>query len=331
MRDSKKKYESVMRCMMFFSVLAVLFFAVSVKTEGALLKNDRLVPVRNKNIYRIRREPANSIDVIVLGDSLSYSAISPMLLWKEHGFTTYVCGQSGQKILETENMLKTVLENQKPKLVILETDVMFRGLTGLKSINESIEELLNYYIPVFRGHDAWKSLVMDKEYAEKNYKGFAFRCTVQPYEKGDYMVSTEEKEELSDTVLTHMDTIISLCREHGAELLLVATPSPLNYNYARHNSLAAYAEEHQLSFVDMNLKLKETGINWKTDSLDKGDHLNLSGAEKVSRYLGRYIAKEYGLPDHRGKTRYRNWEDEAADYENNARKHMKEMADLKKN
>ena len=166
MRDSKKKYESVMRCMMFFSVLAVLFFAVSVKTEGALLKNDRLVPVRNKNIYRIRREPANSIDVIVLGDSLSYSAISPMLLWKEHGFTTYVCGQSGQKILETENMLKTVLENQKPKLVILETDVMFRGLTGLKSINESIEELLNYYIPVFRGHDAWKSLVMDKEYAD---------------------------------------------------------------------------------------------------------------------------------------------------------------------
>ena len=330
MRDSKKKRESVIRCLMFFFILSVLFFTVSVKTEGVLLKNDRLVPVRNKNIYRIRREPANSIDVIVLGDSLSYSAVSPMVLWREHGFTTYVCGQSGQKILETENMLKTALENQKPKLIILETDVMFHGSTGMKSVNESIEELLNYYIPVFRGHDSWKTLVTDKEYVENNYKGFAFRCTVQPYEKGDYMKKTEQKEELSDTVLTHMDTIISLCREHGAELLLVATPSPLNYNYERHNSLAAYAEEHQLSFVDMNLKLEEIGMNWKTDSLDKGDHLNLSGAEKVSLYLGKYIAKEYDLPDHRGKSRYRDWTDESANYESSAKKYMEGMDVLSK-
>lgn len=319
------KNKQIVKCLVFFCILASLFLGISVKTEGVLLKNDRLVPVRNKNIYRIRREPVNSIDVIVLGDSLSYSAVSPMLLWEKHGFTTYVCGQTGQKILETENMLKTVFENQKPKLIILETDVMFRGLTGMKSINEFAEEMLNYYIPVFRGHDSWKSLVINKDYEEKNYKGFAFRCTVQPYEKGNYMQKTEARENISDTVLTHMETIINLCREHGTELLLVATPSPLNYSYARHNSLAAYAEEHQLPFIDMNLNLEEIGINWKTDSLDKGDHLNLSGAEKVSVYLGNYIAKEYNLPDHRGKERFRYWTEEAAVYADFAEKYMKEM------
>jgi len=66
---------------------------------------------------------------------------------------------------------------------------------------------------------------------------------------------------MSDTVLTHMDTIISLCREHRAELLLVATPSPLNYNYERHNILAAYAEEHQRSFVESSAKKYMEGMD----------------------------------------------------------------------
>ena len=88
--------------------------------------------------------------------------------------------------------------------------------------------------------------------------------------------------------------------------------------------------EHQLSFVDMNLKLEEIGMNWKTDSLDKGDHLNLSGAEKVSLYLGKYIAKEYDLPDHRGKSRYRDWTDESANYESSAKKYMEGMNVLSK-
>ncbi len=325
MPDFKKKYKTCLQSLLFFVILAGIFFTISVKTEGVLLENDRLVPIRNKNIYRIQREPANSIDVIVLGDSLSYSAVSPMVLWREHGFTSYVCGQSGQKIQETENMLKTVLENQSPKLVILETDVMFRGGTGMKSFNEAIEEVLNYYIPVFRGHDSWKSLVMDKEYEEKNYKGFAFRCTIQPYEKGNYMQKTEQKEEISNTILTHMDTIMNLCAEYGADLLLVATPSPLNYNYARHNSLSAYAKEHDLSFLDLNLMLDKVGINWKTDTRDKGDHLNLLGAEKVSKYLGEYLAGEYDLPDHRGKIRFRDWTNEAAVYTHNAERHMKDM------
>ncbi len=325
MRDFKKIGKKLIKNFIFFSILFAIFAGLSYKMMAVFIENDNLVQSRNKSVFRILREPENSIDVIVVGDSLSYSSISPLVLWKNHGITSYVCGQSGQKIQETYHMLETAFETQSPKLVILETNVMFRGESGLESLKDSIEEWGNHYFPIFRCHDVWKSFFIDKQYPEENYKGFAFRCAVQPYEKGEYMQKTERREEMTDTVNTYMGKIEELCRAKNAELLLVSTPSPFNYNYRRHNSIQSYATEHSLDFLDLNLKLGEAGIDWKTDSLDKGDHLNLSGAQKVTKYLGEYLKSEYELPDHRGKPSYAAWEKEATEYSQKAEENLKVM------
>lgn len=325
MQAFKKKGKKFIKNFVFFAILFAIFAGVSNKMETVFIENDNLVQSRNKSTFRILREPENSIDVIVVGDSLSYSSISPMVLWKNHGITSYVCGQSGQKIQETYHMLETAFETQSPKLVILETNVMFRGKPGLASLKDSIEEWGNHYIPLFRCHDVWKSFLIDKQYPEENYKGFAFRCTVQPYEKGEYMQETEQKEAMTDTVIDYMGKIEELCRENNVKLLLVGTPSPSNYNYRRHNSIQSYAVEHSLDFLDLNLKLGEVGIDWKTDSLDKGDHLNLSGAQKVTKYLGEYLKSEYELPDHRGEASYAAWEKDVAEYSQKAEENMKVM------
>lgn len=325
MRDFKKIGKKLIKNFIFFSILFAIFAGLSYKMMAVFIENDNLVQSRNKSVFRILREPENSIDVIVVGDSLSYSSISPLVLWKNHGITSYVCGQSGQKIQETYHMLETAFETQSPKLVILETNVMFRGESGLESLKDSIEEWGNHYFPIFRCHDVWKSFFIDKQYPEENYKGFAFRCAVQPYEKGEYMQKTERREEMTDTVNTYMGKIEELCRAKNAELLLVSTPSPFNYNYRRHNSIQSYATEHSLDFLDLNLKLGEAGIDWKTDSLDKGDHLNLSGAQKVTKYLGEYLKSEYELPDHRGKPSYAAWEKDATEYSQKAEENLKVM------
>ena len=47
------------------------------------------------------------------------------------------------------------------------------------------------------------------------------------------------------------------------------------------------------------------------DTVDKGDHLNLTGARKVTRYLGNYLKENYELPDHREEQSYREWNAEA--------------------
>lgn len=325
MRDFRKveKHNDpvVKKTIVFFIIMIGLFGALSYKTETALFGNDRLVPDRNKCIYGIQREPAESIDVLVLGDSLSLSSVSPMSLWKKYGYTSYVCGQPGQKMNEAEELLSIALKSQKPRVVILETNALFCDRLKGRDLNDMIEALLNYHIPVFRGHDVWKTLVMDKDFTEENYpryKGFAFRCAVKPYKKGPYMNETDRTEEIPDKNLIHMRRIMDMCRERGAELILLAVPSPANYTYERHNAIVEFAGEHGLKYIDLNTCSDEIGINWSTDFLDRGDHLNLSGAERVTEYLGRFLSDHFRLADYRADAAYDGWEKESREYEKKA-------------
>ena len=49
-------------------------------------------------------------------------------------------------------------------------------------------------------------------------------------------------------------------------------------------------------------------------TLDKGDHLNLSGAHKVTDYMTMYLQEHYMLPDHRGDEKFTSWDTMASQY-----------------
>lgn len=323
MRDFKTDKQKIIRTALFLVILLVLMEGVSLLFDRAMVKHGDWIQDRNKSIYRIRKEPANTIDVIVLGDSLSYSSISPMEMWKDHGTASFVCGASGQKIQDTYYTLKTVLETQSPRLVILETNAMFRGKPGLEGCKDSVVAFLNHHAALLRGHDIWKSMVTGKTYPTENYKGFLIREDVKPYKKGKN--KKKKNEEIPDAVVCYLEKIQELCEENGAQLLLVGTPSPRNYTKTRKQSIEQYAKEHSLKFLNLNAKTEELGINWETDSRDNGDHLNLSGAQKVSAYLGDYLAREYQLPDHRGEDAYASWEKMSEEYEQKTEEILKRI------
>ena len=54
--------------------------------------------------------------------------------------------------------------------------------------------------------------------------------------------------------------------------------------------------------------------DYATDCFDTNEHLNPSGARKVSDYLGRYIAEHYEIADRRGEAAYAAWADDTAAY-----------------
>ena len=299
-----KKY----RNSLFFIILALLIIGSSAGLSYLSMQDDHLLQSRNKSMIRIQKQREDSLDVLVVGDSLSYSAISPVKMWEEKGIASYVCGQSGQKIQETYSMLETAFKTQHPKVVVMETGPLFRVRGKSEEITSTRSEMGNRSFPIFRYHDVWTTLLCGKKYAEQDFEGYLVRGTKTPYTNGDtYMSKAKTLEEIKPSIDLYMQKIIALCEKNDAKLLLVSVPSPHNYNTARCNAIAAYAEESGIAYLNLNDTANPVGINWQVDWLDKGDQLNVSGAEKVSIYLAAYLKENYDLPDHRGEDAYASY------------------------
>lgn len=257
----------------------------------------------------ILAEPENTIDVLIVGDSESYSTFSPIQMWGEQGFTSYVCGTSGQRLCDSCEFVKKTFRSQQPRVVVLETNAIFRSIRAKQAIFNAAAELL----PVFRYHDRWKSLNINDFQTTPNYtnvvsyKGFHCKALVKDGSKKDYMQSSPREKRIRPVNLVYLKELQRLCKENDAQLLLVSTPSTLNWNAEKHNGIETYADAHSLTYLDMNLLNDEIGIDWEADSRDGGDHLNLSGAEKASTYFGIWLKEQYALPDHREDSDYENW------------------------
>lgn len=67
-------------------------------------------------------------------------------------------------------MLKHAFKKQSPKIVILETNTLFRDIGAVKSTQEILTQAGQYYLSVFRYHNLWKTVVDEPE-MHTNYKG----------------------------------------------------------------------------------------------------------------------------------------------------------------
>lgn len=307
MDSIKNFFRNIFRTILFLGILVLLLSLVSKGIVHQISKDERKMPLRNRAFIKIGQEEPNTLDVMFLGDSLSYRTFSPMVMWDNYGYTSFVCGQNGQLIQESYYLLKTALEEQKPKVVYFETNVMFRKQKDMDKIETSVAECEKYYLPIVRYHDQWKSVVGGKVYSEESYKGYCMVGKVKKYSGKSKMIN-KYKNDMQPVVKEYMKKIIKLCNDNDVKLELVSIPSPKNYSSTKHNYIEKYAKENNLNYLDMNyLDDKEIGIDWETDTYDAGDHLNVSGAQKVSKYFGQYIQNRYHLTDRRNDAKYASW------------------------
>lgn len=262
-------------------------------------------------------EKENTVDVLVLGDSESYASITPMQIFKQTGYTSYVCGTGAQTLDYTTVLLHRAFEKQSPKIVILETNAIYREVSAK---NVLISKLTNYF-SVFQYHNRWKSLGWHDFTGKSNFtwtddcKGYIYKTTVVPSQKRDHMQPTDFAAEIPGRNVRLVEQIHDFCEENGAKLVLVSTPSTINWSYARHNGIQALARDLGCEYLDLNLKNDQIQINWDTDTYDKGDHLNYSGAVKVTNYLCGYLTGTGLLQDHRDDPGYAKWHDSLQKYE----------------
>lgn len=294
-------------CLLFFTILIGLLQVASLVVEPK--NNSKEGGIHDYTANGILSEPDNTIDAVILGDSETYSAFIPLKIWQEYGITSYVCGTSRQRLYNTEDFLHKTFQNQSPKLVILETNVIFRKFGYSNIVINEAENLL----PVFRYHDRWKKLQPDDWFGSVEYtdivdnKGYRLNKGIKPASIEKYMEPSDIEQSIPGKNCSFVKRMKEYCDKNGAEMILLTTPSTRNWNFKRHNGMAKLAEKLGVEYIDLNLMNDKVPINWEKDTRDKGDHLNYAGALKVTGYLGEYLAERGLFSDKREDPAYENW------------------------
>lgn len=291
----------------------------------------RPLEVDADNMSYLYKEDKNSMNVVCVGSSAMYRFWIPQQAYMEQQFTSSLISTASQNIDTVPYLMEEVEKTQDVDLFVVEirsiiseevrinkgtekTEVLLSRLgytaMGMKqSLNriQLIDHLLKedeentkleWMIPILKYHDNIHKMSADQLTDRLNGIG-----KDEIYTKLTYMVTPQKKHAfksntdvmLSDEAKDSIDNVIEKANELGAHVLLIATPYiPTKTRGALQLQMNDYIRQQGYDYLDMTDKYDEIGLNLKTDFYDK-NHMNISGAKKVTRYMAAYISDNYKL------------------------------------
>ena len=294
---------------------------------------------------------AGEYDVLFLGDSIMNTGVFPMEMWEKYGIAGYNIASYGNTLPITYWALQNALDYAKPKLVVLDVQGVSKSykLSGnssdvhtafdcysiSKTKIEALDDLMDdpnavdddgvayvdmkweYLFTLGKYHARWSELT-DTDFHPVYNREKGAKSVIAVADVGDYDLIDEDMatEESGQTGFVYLRKIIEDCQARGIDVLLVHLPYPANEQQQMDANAVAYiAEDYGLNYIDF-VSMDQVA-DYATDCFDAHEHLNPSGARKVSDYLGRYITEHYDVDDRRGEAAYAAyaaWADDAAAY-----------------
>ncbi len=286
-------------------------------------------------------------EVVFLGDCEVYEAFSPVALWQEYGITSRVCGTPQQLLWHSYAILEEILDRSSPRVVVLGVygliynspqseaynrmvfDHLPASPTKWKVLGDAMtegESLASYVFPLLRYHDRWSELTrrdvttLFEAQEPASVRGYRMQTDIVPGEAPNHEGALPPREDaFGGMALDYFDRIVSLCRDAGAELVLVKAPTD-SWRYPWHDEYESQviklAEKYQLPYYNFLNDIDSIGLDYATDTYDGGLHLNVYGAEKLSHYFGRILMGNYELTDARAdRDAAADWTEDIARYE----------------
>ena len=271
-------------------------------------------------------------DVLFIGDCEVYESFVPAVLWQKYGISSYVRGTPSQLAWQSYYLLEDTFRYEKPKAVVYNVQAVVNGesekneamnrmtLDGMRwslskvsaifaSMTEE-ESFLDYVFPLLRYHSRITELGSDDfKYAFKapdtvSHSGYLMQTGVVPMvaEQGGEVYFEHE---LPKESMEYLEKMRELCQKNGSELILVKAPtnSSTYWWYDEWDEqICEYAREKGLAYYNFIPLCEEMGIDWSKDTYDKGEHLNVYGAEKYTEYFGNILVTKHGVEDRRADT-----------------------------
>lgn len=343
---NRTKFGNAMKMILFMVIVVMI---LNVLSEIFIPGQKKSLAKYNGEVTHfdlLYKEPYNSLDVIFLGSSHIYSGISPMEMWNTYGIAGYNCTSSSQCAYKSYHFLVDIFKYQKPKVVVFDLMSLF--------IDESIDEISNrsalnymrfspnflttvhhslnrengetmesYIFPVLRYHSRWEELsqvdfsIQKQRDCAKGYDmRYGTKCMVKLTED-KFSFLKEQPTDVAAGIVEksagYIRDMVELCRQNGAQMLFIKTPVS-DYTHEKGNAMQKFADECGVKLVDYNRKWDELGLDYKVDFLDTV-HLNLNGAKKLTKCLGKTLVDDFGMPDHRGEAEYDSWDKDYSMYQ----------------
>lgn len=318
------------KCLVFIALLVVLL----------CVTNNIFSFKYGDGIYSIQKFydlEDNTVDLLVLGSSHAFENINPAVLWEEHGIAAYdLCG-SVQPLWNTYFYFKEALKTQTPKLVILEAYAttfsaeysddsrIIKNTYGLKPSSNKIEALKasippermsEFALGLTQYHTRYNNLTKADFLEDQgnnlflDWKGFGCNMETAALELKDFSYITET-EQMSEKTQYYYEKILDLANDNGIPMLVLVSPYAgiTEKDQRIYNEAARIALDKHIFFCDFNGCHQLMGLDVATDLADE-NHLNYSGNQKYTKYLGEFLCKNYYdyIVDRRGDDRFLSWQ-----------------------
>ena len=265
-------------------------------------------------------------DILIFGDCDAYENFSPIKMYEDYGISSYIRGSGEQYMWQSYYLLRDSLRIETPKIVVLSIHNMQNEypkrkdnynrmtLDGMKwskvkynAIKASMtdeETVTSYVFPLLRFHSRWSELRgEDFKYMfrslQLSHNGYVMRVDTKPVTELPQPVPRADYS-FSETDWYWLNKMKDLCTAKGIKLVLIKSGSCYPHWFDEWDKqIVDYAEKDKLTYINFLQHQSETGIDYTKDTFDAGLHLNLSGAEKSSRWFGTFLKDMPGVTDRR--------------------------------
>lgn len=305
-------------------ILAFLVLVTGIGVTAGHILNTNV-----RSFDRTDTKKADGAQVLFFGTSQGANGVNPLMLWDEAGIPAYnFCGV-GQYIGTTYYVMKDVLDRRSPEVAVLDMESLIRPDDFLTISNklyslpviadlgirfEMYRDIIGeepvYMIPFFRYHNRWKEITRNDSRREYYVLGCSYRAEVQ----SDFGALPEEflpeAEPVGEREAAYLEDILALAGERGVTLAPLDMPCySSEENEAKTQWVREWAEEHGVPIFEGNRPEAYEACGLTPADFCDDMHLNVSGQEKFSASLARWLSGTFGLDDLRGTQAGLLWEE----------------------
>ena len=324
-KKAPKKHRKLFRVVLVLALIALT--CVAIYLVDLLLRPKYMGDVTEGALTAEYYKAYGDHDVLFVGDCEVYENFSTVQLWREYGINSFIRGGAQQLVWQSYYLLEDALRYETPDVVVFNVlslmynepqneaynrmalDGMRWSKTKWNAIKASMcegENMIDYIFPILRYHSRWNELTSEdfKYWFKKDiisFNGYYLRTEIMP--AGEFPPARPLADpNFGDKAMEYLDKMTELCKEKGIQLVLIKSPSLYPHWYDEWDAnMEQYAKDHGITYINM-LKIAESeiGIDYSLDTYDAGLHMNVTGAEKCSSYLGKILKEKFFLEDHRG-------------------------------